>query len=235
MPRLLLLSNSRSPGLGYLEHALAPLAAFLGNGVRQVAFIPWAAVTEGHDEYVARVREVFGALGVAVRSVHDGDASAIVEGADAIVVGGGNTFQLLARMHYSGLLDRVRTRVRAGVPYVGWSAGSNLACPSIRTTNDMPIVQPPSFAALELVPFQINPHYTDQVIPGHGAESRDDRIAEFLALNSGVRVVGLREGSLLRREGDRMTLLGPHPLRLFAAGTPAEEVPPGDVSQSLLA
>ncbi len=234
MSRLLLLSNSRSPGLGYLEHARGALAAFLGPQVREVAFIPWAAVSFGHDEYAARVREALATIGVGVRSVHDGDAARILEAADAVVVGGGNTFQLLARMYYSGLLERVRARVRAGVPYVGWSAGSNLACPTIRTTNDMPIVQPPSFAALELVPFQINPHYTDQVIPNHGGESRDDRIAEFLVLNPTLRVAGLREGSILQREGDRLTLLGPHALRLFRGGVEPEEVGAGDVSDVLM-
>lgn len=230
MTRLLLLSNSRCPGQGYLEHAREPLAAFLGAGTREVAFIPWAGVTVGADEYAGRVRDAFAPLGVGVRSVHEGDAARIVEGADAIVVGGGNTFQLLARLYDSGLLDRIRARVRAGVRYIGWSAGSNVACPSIRTTNDMPVVQPPSFDALDLVPFQINPHYTDRVIPHHGGESRDERIAEFLALNPGLRVAGLREGSLLRREGDSLTLLGPHPLRRFAGGVAPAELPPGDVS-----
>jgi dipeptidase E len=121
------------------------------------------------------------------------------------------------------------------MPYLGWSAGSNLACPTICTTNDMPVVQPPSFAALNLVPFQINPHYTDQVIANHGGETRAERIAEFLALNPMVRVVGLREGTWLRVDDGDLTLEGPHPLRLFEAGAEPREVPPGADLRFLLA
>jgi dipeptidase E len=132
-------------------------------------------------------------------------------------------------MYQTGLLPAVRERVLGGTPYIGWSAGSNLACPTIRTTNDMPIVEPPSLAALGLVPFQINPHYTDQVLANHGGETRDERIAEFLTLNPEARVVGLREGSWLRVEGPETVLGGPHPMRLFRAGASPEDVPPGKV------
>jgi dipeptidase E len=123
-------------------------------------------------------------------------------------VGGGNTFRLLQCLHETGLLDAIRERVLAGMPYLGWSAGSNVACPTIRTTNDMPVVEPPSLDALNLLPFQLNPHYSDYHPPGHRGETRAERLAEFVALNAGVPVLGLREGSILRREGERLTLLG---------------------------
>ena len=121
-----------------------------------------------------------------------------IESADAIIVGGGNTFHLLKQLYDNGTLWAIRERVLAGVPYIGWSAGSNVACPTIRTTNDMPIVEPSRLDAMRLVPFQINPHYTDEVLPNHGGETRAQRIAEFTKVNPGVVVIGLREGSALR-------------------------------------
>jgi dipeptidase E len=230
MSRLLLLSNSRNPGQGYLEHARPAIREFLGPAIRHVVFLPYAGVRIDHASYTDRFREGVAALGLAVRGVHEAaDPASVVRGAEAIVVGGGNTFELLRQMYRTGLVEVVRERVRAGVPYLGWSAGANLACPTIRTTNDMPVVEPPSFEALGLVPFQINPHYTTAVIPNHGGESRDERIAEFLALNPGVTVYGLREGSWFDVAGDRVVLGGPHPVRRFVAGRDPEEVEPGEV------
>ncbi len=227
--RLLLLSNSRNPGQGYLEHARGEIRDFLG-GIEELAFVPYAGVQVTHEEYAAGVGQGFEPLGVRVRSVSEvSDPVAAVREARAIAVGGGNTFQLLRLMYQTGLLPVVREQVRGGMPYIGWSAGSNLVCPTIRTTNDMPVVEPPSFAALGLVSFQINPHYTDQVIANHGGETRDERIAEFLALNPAVRVVGLREGSWLRVEGPETTLGGPHAMRLFASGQEPRDVAPGKV------
>jgi dipeptidase E len=138
--------------------------------------------------------------------------------AEAIAVGGGNTFHLLKGMYEADILDAIRDRVRQGMPYMGWSAGSNVACPTIRTTNDMPIVEPPSFNALGLVPFQINPHYTDDHLEGHQGETREERLAEFIRANPGVYVVGLREGSMLRVEGDQLSLLGNKPAKVFLSG-----------------
>jgi dipeptidase E len=229
MPRLLLLSNSANPGQGYLEHARRALADFLGPSPLRLAFAPFAAIRFSYDDYTARVREVFGAMGHAVDSLHEGDPADVLRQANGIVVGGGNTFRLLERLSRLALLDRIRRRGADGMPYVGWSAGANLACPTIRTTNDMPVIEPPSLTALGLVPFQINPHYTDLVVPNHGGETRAERIAEFLELNPAVPVIGLREGSMLRVEGRSVTLLGPHPLRLFQAGLPARDLPPGPV------
>jgi dipeptidase E len=226
--RLLLLSNSRNPGQGYLEHVREEIRDFLGE-VDQLVFVPYAGV-QNPGQYVAGVRQAFQLLGTRIQSVTEvSDPVAAIYAARAIAVGGGNTFQLLRRMYQTGLLAAVRERVRAGVPYIGWSAGSNLACPTICTTNDMPVVQPPSFAALGLVPFQINPHYTERVLADHGGESRDERIAEFLVLNPGDRVVGLREGSWLRVEGPEIVLGGSHPMRLFRAGASPEDVAPGRI------
>jgi len=149
------------------------------------------------------------------------------------VVGGGNTFRLLEQLERADLLTRIRGRVREGLPYIGWSAGANLACPTICTTNDMPIIEPRSFAALGLVPFQINPHYTNASLPNHGGETRDDRIVEFVALNPKAIVAGLREGSLLRVEGESLALLGPHPMRVFRSNAAPVEARPGDVTQML--
>ena len=225
--RLLLLSNSTNPGEPYLAHAREAIRDFLGPA-RRVVFVPFAAVRFDHGSYLARVREGLSGLSLSIDSVPEANPVPALADAEAIMVGGGNTFALLARLHQAGLLGPIRERVSAGTPYIGWSAGSNLACPTIRTTNDMPIVEPPSLEGLGLVPFQINPHYTEQRIPGHGGESRDERLAEFLELNRGLRVVGLREGSSLRVEGSTARLLGPHPLRLFEPEREPRELDPGD-------
>jgi dipeptidase E len=231
MPRLLLLSNSRNPGASYLEHARAPIRDFLGAGIREVLFVPFAAVERSAEAYTAQVAEGFAPLGIGVKSVTAApDPVAAVDAAEAIVVGGGNTFQLLTRMYQTGLLDAVRRRVLGGVPYIGWSAGANLACPTIRTTNDMPIIEPPSFTALNLVPFQINPHYTDLVLANHGGETRDDRIREFTVVNPTVEVYGLREGSWLLVEGATVTLCGPHMMKRFGGGEAPQEASPGVVA-----
>lgn len=231
---LLLLSNSRNPGGEYLAHATGAMADLLGPTPRRLVFVPYAAVTFSFDDYTARVREVFERLGHGVVSLHEGGPLGLLAAADGVVVGGGNTFRLLERLHATGLFAAIRARVAAGMPYIGWSAGANLAGPTIRTTNDMPIIQPPSFDALGFVPFQLNPHYTDQTIPNHGGESRDERIAEFLALNPAETVVGLREGSWLRQEGDSLRLGGPHPLRVFRAGVAVSDLEPGSDLASLL-
>jgi dipeptidase E len=231
-PRLLLLSNSRNVGRGYLEHAEPHLKAFLGSTVRTVLFVPYAAVRISFDEFTAMVATRFGELGYAVDPIHRARApKAAVKKAEAIVVGGGNTFQLLATLHAKGLVEAIRDRVRSGAPYVGWSAGANVACPTMKTTNDMPIVEPKSLRATGLVRFQINPHYLDVHPQGHGGETREERLLEFIAANPGVFVVGLREGSVLCIEDGRIALLGEKSARLFLHGrAPWEVGPRGDLS-----
>ena len=217
--RMLLLSNSTCYQKGYLEHAMGDLKEFLGDSVGRVLFVPYAGVTIAWDTYTEKVREKYAEIGYELVSVHDmSDPVAAVRDAEAIAVGGGNTFYLLRELHENRLIEPIRERVSDGMPYMGWSAGSNMVCPTIRTTNDMPIVEPPSFKALDLIPFQINPHYTDAVMPQHQGETRADRIAEFIAANPNMAVVGLREGSILRVEGDSLTLLGEKDLRLFRQG-----------------
>jgi dipeptidase E len=226
--RLLLLSNG-SELMGDNPSGLFQGAVkdFLGAPVRRVLFVPFAAVVRTEDEYAAKVRGRFGALGYEVESLHEAaDARTAVEGADAVAVGGGNTFRLLRGLYDAGVVETLRGRVRAGMPYVGWSAGSNVACPTIMTTNDMPVVEPPTFRALDLVPFQLNPHYTDYHPPGHMGETRDERLGEFVHANPGVRVLGIREGTMLRVEGDDVRLLGGKPARYFIKGSEPRDVAP---------
>lgn len=234
-PRILLLSGSRDPSGSFLVWAAAPLRELLGDA-RDVLFVPYAGVVIGWDDYAGRTAEALAPLGVRLTAVHRvPDPRAAVASAAAILVGGGNTFRLLERLYDARLLDPIRARVAAGVPYVGWSAGSVVACPTIATTNDMPIIAPPSLRALGLVPFQINAHYTDAHPIGHQGETRAQRIGEFLALHPAMRVVGLREGGLLRLGDGRITLLGEGGARVFAAGRQPVDYVAGDDVGFLLA
>jgi dipeptidase E len=234
--RLLLLSNSKNFGKGYLEHAESLIREFLGNRIAKVLFVPFAAVRVPYDLFTATVGKRFEEFGYGLDSVHRAaDPKAAVAAAQAVVVGGGNTFHLLARLYETGVLEAIRTSVGAGTPYIGWSAGANIAGPTIKTTNDMPIVQPPSLEALGLVPFQLNPHYTDDVIPNHAGETRAERLLEFTAANPGVPVVGLREGSTLRVEGSTLELIGEKKARVFFSGRDPEDFAPGTSLQFLLA
>jgi dipeptidase E len=228
-PRLLLLSNSRAADGSYLLWPRSEIKTFLGGQVSGVLFVPYAAVpaaTVSYDAYAGRVRSAFAEMGYAVDSVHDSaDPVAAVRGAKALVVGGGNTFHLLTQLYAAGLVDVIAAQVRGGIPYIGWSAGSVVACPTISTTNDMPIIEPPTLRALGLVPFQINAHYTDAHPPGHQGETRAERIAEFLRVQPAMTVVGLREGSLLRVAGGEVRVVGTG-ARLFRAAQPAVEWTP---------
>ncbi len=222
--RLLLMSNSTNYGEKYLEYARKHITDFLGNEVRNVVFLPYAVVDISFIEYTNKVNDVFSELGYSLKSTEDiQGAQTMLKEADAIVVGGGNTFQLIHMMHEKGLMDVIRMKVENGTPFIGWSAGSNVACPSIKTTNDMPIVQPSSFEGLSLVPFQINPHYTDGQIPNHNGESREERIREFLELNPDHLVVGLKEGTMLRIEDTEVKLLGNKTLKIFRKDAPTLE------------
>jgi len=230
--RLLLGSTSTTYGTGYLDHVADQIQDLLGSR-RQVLFVPYAL--SDHDAYAAKARERFAHLGYELTSVHEvADPVAAVAAAEALFIGGGNTFRLLTRLYEKGLLAPIRERVAAGMPYVGTSAGSNVACVTIRTTNDMPILQPPSFDALSLVPFNINPHYLDPD-PGstHMGETREERLLQFLEENDKV-VVGLREGSMLRIEEASVRLLGTTGARIFQRGREPWEVRPGEALDFLL-
>jgi dipeptidase E len=214
--RLLLISNSTNYGEEYLNYTRPQIMQFLGDSIREILFFPYAGVTLSFDEYEEKVAKVFNVLGYKVRSIHkEENPMDAVNHAKTIVVGGGNTFQLVHLMHKNGMMEAIRNKVKSGTPYIGWSAGSNLACPSLKTTNDMPITEPESFNTLNLIPFQINPHYTDYVQEGHGGETRDQRIAEFLCANQEMKVVGLREASMLLLEEHSLKLIGDKTMRLF--------------------
>lgn len=222
--KLLLISNSTNAGQAYLEYPKFEIQKFLG-AVGKVLFIPYAGVTLSWDEYHAKVATRFAEIGIEVESIHHlpNPVQAVLE-ARAIVVGGGNTFSLLKTMQDNGLIEPIRRRVQQdGIPYVGWSAGSNMACPTLCTTNDMPIVEPMSFKALGLIPFQINPHYMDAHPEGHAGETREQRIEEYIAANRGMYVAGLREGCMLRVEDGKMQLIGERDLRVFRYNAPAKE------------
>ena len=232
--RLLLISNSTNAGEAYLAYPMPRIGEFL-CGVREVAFVPYAAVTFSYADYERRVQARFSELGIRVRSVHRAaDPAAMIRRAEAICVGGGNTFALAKKMQEQGLMRAIRNRVKAGVPYVGWSAGSNVACPAISTTNDMPIVEPATFTAAGLVPFQINPHYTDAHPDGHAGETREQRLLEYVEANPCMTVAGLREGCVLRVENGRIELIGERPMRIFRKGQAPYEVRPGDDLNFLL-
>ena len=233
MRRLLLVSTSTTFGTGYLDHCADEMHAVLGPGLRRILFVPYAL--HDRDGYARRARERFAAMEVALTSIHEhDDPIAAVERAEALFIGGGNTFRLLRELYRLELLEPIRRKVAAGTPYLGTSAGSNVACVTIKTTNDMPIVEVPSLAALALVPFNLNPHYLDPD-PGstHMGETRETRIREFHEEND-PPVVGLREGAMLRIDGSAARLLGKTGARLFRRFAPPEELAPGAALDFLL-
>lgn len=201
-----MLSSSRSGDEDYLASAKDMITPFLRSSSK-VVFIPYAGVTISWDDYTSKVQKALPELTITGIHQHASAKQALQE-AQVIMVGGGNTFNLLHQLYEQDLIALIEDLVVDGKPYIGWSAGSNICGNSIRTTNDMPIIQPRSFGALRLVPFQINPHYSDYQPPGFNGETRAERIAEFCALNPTMPVVGIREGSALLRENDSLKLLG---------------------------
>jgi len=224
MTRLLLISSSNVYGYGFLDHAEPEIRRIL-TARRSIAFVPFAQ--HDHDAYTLLVRERFARMEVEVTQVRDADD---VARAEAIFIGGGNTFRLLKALYDRTLITAIQQRVcDAGVPYIGSSAGTNVACPTIMTTNDMPIVYPPSFAALGLVRFQINPHYADADPQStHKGETREERIRQFHEENTTL-VVGLREGTSLSVENGVVRLVGLTPAKLFRPGEEPVEVEAGSV------
>jgi dipeptidase E len=214
--RLLLISNSTNPGEPYLDYPKNNIKEFLGHQPVKALFIPYAAVTFSFDEYEEKVSERFREIGHEIVSIHHfNDPLTAVRESKAIVVGGGNTWQLLKMIRDRNLIEIIRKKVISGTPYIGWSAGSNVACPTIRTTNDMPVVEPDSFEAFNFIPFQINPHYIDTNPSGHAGETREQRINEFIEINPGIFVAGLREGTMLTLEDERISFSGPGTVRIF--------------------
>tara|TARA_R110002124_G_scaffold67546_2_gene183394 strand:- start:118811 stop:119548 length:738 start_codon:yes stop_codon:yes gene_type:complete len=204
---LLLLSSSRVGDTKYLQHALSLIKAKL-NGVSELLFIPYAGVTVNYDDYTAMVQSALIDSGIIVKGIHKfDDPVKAINTAKAIAVGGGNTFHLLHQLYQHNLIKAIQDKVTQGIPYIGWSAGSNVAGLSIRTTNDMPIIEPKSFDALQLVNFQLNPHYTDHNPPGHNGETRAQRLAEFMVLNETTPIVAIVEGTGLDIKDNTMALV----------------------------
>ena len=225
MKRLLLISNSTRHGSGYLEHCAQRITEFLGS-VSRVLFVPYAL--DDLDSYAATARKAYDAMGFGLDSVHEAQDPVVAVGeAEALFIGGGNTFRLLDRLYQNKLMEPIRQRVCGCMPYIGTSAGSNVACLSIQTTNDMPIVYPPSFDALGLVPVNLNPHFIDpEPDSTHMGETRETRIREFHEMNR-EPVVAIREEAMLHVEGERMILEGNHGAVLFRHGQPREDLEPG--------
>lgn len=230
--RLLLISNSTLYGSGYLDHAEEEIRGFLGD-IERVLFVPYALFDR--DGYADMARARFGSFGVSLESVHRAPhAGKAVEAAEAVFVGGGNTFRLLKALYDNDLLERIRRRFANGMPYIGSSAGSIVSGPTIKTTKDMPIVQPPSFDALALAPFQISPHYLDpDPSSTHMGETQEERILQFLEENT-TPVVGLREGTLLRVEAGSVRLKGVSRARVFRRGQAPVEVDAGEKLDELV-
>uniref|UniRef100_A0A7N8XS66 dipeptidase E n=2 Tax=Mastacembelus armatus TaxID=205130 RepID=A0A7N8XS66_9TELE len=233
--RLLLVSNSTLHGGGYLDHCQTQIQDFFGKDVKRVLFVPYAL--HDRDSYTKTARDKFRTLGYNVDSIHEAsDPVDAVRKAEGIFIGGGNTFRLLKSLYDNKVVTEIRRRVlEDGVPYMGSSAGTNVATISISTTNDMPIVYPPSFSAIGLVPFNINPHYLDpDPNSRHMGETREQRIRQYHEEPDTPCVLGLKEGSMLRVEGHRATLLGTTKARLFSRGQTSVEYDPGSDLSFLL-
>jgi len=223
--KLLLLSNSTMAGEPFLGWPKEYLKSFIDKAPQKLLFIPYAGVNVYWDGYYKKVSNYFKEFGYETKSIYkQKDPAEAIQKADLIMVGGGNTFHLVYHLHKNGLIPLIRKAVLDGKPYIGWSAGANIACPTLCTTNDMPIIQPESFETFNLVPFQINPHYLDANPDGHGGETREDRINEFLEINREKVVVGLREGTGLLIEADNIKLIGDSAARLFQYGQEPEEI-----------
>jgi len=243
MKRLLLISNSTMSGEAYLGWPQEYIKDFLApTNIKEILFIPYAGVSlseesleASYNVYESKVADVFKNLGYTIKSIHHAQNPVeAVNNAEAIAVGGGNTFHLVGKLHEYHLMDSIKRKVEEGMPYMGWSAGSNVACPSLMTTNDMPIFQPQSFKCMNLIPFQINPHYLDKNPEGHGGETREQRIEEFLVVNKNMTVVGLREACLLQLEGETLHLKGKHSMRIFYFGKEKQEISPKSDLQFLM-
>lgn len=233
--KLLLISNSTNAGEAYLDYPKQQIKNFLGEKPVKALFIPYAAVTFSFSDYEKKVSERFREVGHNIVSIHRfEDPVRAVKEAHAIVVGGGNTWQLTRMMQEQGLIFPIADRVKSGVPYIGWSAGANVACPTLKTTNDMPIIEPKTFSTFNLLKFQINPHYLDANPEGHAGETREMRIEEFLVANPDIFVVGLREGTMLHIEEGEIALIGPRPIRIFKKGEKPIDLPPGEDLSFLL-
>jgi dipeptidase E len=194
-----------------LQTAAPVTKEFLGAAGLSIAFVPFASVDQDYEAYTARVREGLNGLSYTINTVTPANAKEVIESCDVIMTGGGNTFKLLHHLYDLDLLKRIKQKVHSGTPYIGWSAGANIAGLTIGTTNDMPIIEPKSFRAFGFLPFQINPHYYNVVTKGFNGETRDQRLEEFLKMNDGASIVCLPEGTALRLENGLLVFVGDVP------------------------
>ena len=213
--QILAFSSSRVGNNGYLQMALPVIKNFLEDKPLNITFIPFALVNNDYEGYTTIVQEALKDLPYTIQTVQPANAKAIIAQGDVIMVGGGNTFKLLHDIYDCQLLDIIRDKVNNGTPYIGWSAGSNIIGPGIGTTNDMPVIAPKSFNALGLLPFQINPHYTNVKPAGHNGETRDQRLEEFMQMNPGLPIVALPEGTALQLGGTNLKFIGEKGAVLF--------------------
>ncbi|WP_373779129.1 dipeptidase PepE [Glaesserella sp.] len=227
MKQMLLMSGSKYRESDYLEHTIPWLNTFLQDYKgKKAAFIPYAGVRQSYDQYEEKVQKALAELKLDIISVHRAQQHRdIIESADIIIIGGGNTFCLLHGLYQHNLLDVIRQKVENGTPYCGWSAGANVAGASIMTTNDMPIIYPPSFTALNLFPHQINPHFISGKMQGHNGESCEERLTEFLIVNPTACVYALPEGTALHIVGEQAFTIGHHPILRFNKDTEVQQYP----------
>jgi dipeptidase E len=226
MKSIIIASTSTLHGGSYLEYILPTLQEHFNN-CKSLLFIPYARPGGiSHDEYTQKAAQVFAAIGIKVKGIHEFEnPQDAVKNAEGIFTGGGNTFLLVTQLYKNNIMQLLSETVKNGTPYLGSSAGSNICGLSMQTTNDMPIIYPPSFQTLGLIPFNLNPHYLDADLQSkHMGETRETRIKEFHAFNS-IPVLGLREGSWLEVKGDKITLKGNLSARLFTQNQEPQELP----------
>ncbi len=228
--QLLLLSNSTIKGQPYLGWPKSYLKEFL-TGVRSVVFVPYAGVTISYDDYTQSVVNALNEFDLEIKGIHAVEnKQEEIRQADCVMVGGGNTFSLLKKLQEENLVTTIKDAAQNGAKYVGWSAGSNMACPTIKTTNDMPVEQPQSFNAINLIDFQINPHFTNATIPNHGGETREMRLEEYLVKNQDSKVIGLPEGMLIHVDGESVKLKGDGEAFLFSYGNEKQILQLGELA-----
>jgi dipeptidase E len=218
--RILAFSSSRTGSGAYLQAAAPVIKTFLGDGPLQIVFIPFASVANDYSNYLHMVQTGLADTPYIINLIDTKNPKKSITDCDVIMVGGGNTFKLLHNIYQHQLLDVIRDKVNAGTPYIGWSAGANITGPTIGTTNDMPIIEPKSFNALGLFPFQINPHYVNLVVEGHNGETRDQRLQEYGFANPGVAIVCLPEGTALKMDEGTLTFIGEKPGVLMMSEEP---------------
>lgn len=228
MKNIIIASTSTLHNEGYLDYLLETLQIHFKD-CKTILFIPYSRPSGiSHEEYTANVALAFAKINIGVKGIHEFDNPAeAIQNAEGIFTGGGNTFVLVSQLYKNKIMDVLAETVKKGTPYLGTSAGSNICGMTIQTTNDMPIVYPPSFQALGLIPFNLNAHYLDADLQSkHMGETRETRIKEFHAYNS-LPVLGLREGSWLNVKGEKITLEGNLSARLFRQNQLAEELESG--------